>query len=76
MVFVGGLVATAIAVAVLVLARSTMPNARERLSAGMLSAAVVLVATGGFYFSEAIGYLVLGGALAAVALLLGFDAGA
>jgi hypothetical protein len=53
-----------------------MPNARERLSAGMLSAAVVLVATGGFYFSEAIGYLVLGGALAAVALLLGFDAGA
>lgn len=76
MVFVGGLIAAVLAVAAFVSVGKIVPDVRQRLAAAMLVGSVALLSTGGFYISESIGYLILGGALAAVALLLGFDAGA
>lgn len=72
---IAAVLAGVFAVAVYFLTKKLMFIERERISAAALVASTTCLTTSGFLVDDALGFLALGGCLAVLALLLGYDGG-
>lgn len=73
MVFLGGIIAVALAVSMYFLGNLLLLTTKERISAMLFLAGIACGSAGGFLLSSTVGYFVLGGLLLTLGILLAYD---